>query len=459
MTTVLTTPSPDSTPAPSRFLTQLREAALRHGHSEQAADAMVAWTRRFILFHGTRHPQEMGRSEAAAYLEHVAKTEKDVLRSIAEAHRGLEFLYTTYLQRDVGDLPWPRPPRLLDQVMQVMRVTLCADHGGMLCAVDSPLHPVSRQAASARHGGGRAGAVPDQSGGRGQRECQHAESSTQRHRVLYRDVLDIELGRLDAVRARRPKRLPVVLAPEEVAKVLALVEGADGVFALMARLLYGCGLQVMECCRLRVKDIDLLRNQIMVRQGKGAKDRVVMLPKSVRGDLQAQLDRRRTLHERDLARGVARVELPDALERKYPSAARELGWQFVFASRQLSRCPRSGRPGRHHVYEASLQRAVGKAGDAARLNKRIHCHTFRHSFATHLVERGIDLRTIQVLLGHESLETTMIYTHVARKGPAGVTSPLDTLPQVSAEEIRAAVEATERCGGGEVGNAAGSRYR
>jgi integron integrase len=455
MTTVLTTPSLDSTPTPSRFLTQLREAALRHGHSEQAADAIVAWTRRFILFHGTRHPQEMGRSEAAAYLEHVAKTEKDVLRSIAEAHRGLEFLYTTYLQRDVGDLPWPRPPRLLDQVMQVMRVKHYA-RTTEECYVQwirrfilfhGKRHPRDMGAAElelfltnlAVEG--------------------NVSASTQNQALnaivfLYRDVLDIELGRLDAVRARRPKRLPVVLAPEEVAKVLALVEGADGVFALMARLLYGCGLRVMECCRLRVKDIDLLRNQIMVRQGKGAKDRVVMLPKSVRGDLQAQLDRRRTLHERDLARGVARVELPDALERKYPSAARELVWQFVFASRQLSRCPRSGRPGRHHVYDASLQRAVGKAGDAAGLNKRIHCHTFRHSFATHLVERGIDLRTIQVLLGHESLETTMIYTHVARKGPAGVTSPLDTLPQVSAEEIRAAVEATQRCDG-EVG----SHYR
>src|SRR6516164_332721 len=157
----------------------------------------------------------------------------------------------------------------------------------------------------------------------------------------------------------------------------------------------------------------------MVRQGKGAKDRVVMLPKSVHDELQRQLDARRTLHERDLARGVARVELPDALERKYPTAARELGWQFLFASRQLSRCPRTARLGRHHVYPASLQRAVSQAGRAAGQTQAVHCHTFRHSFATHLVERGIDLRTVQVLLGHESLETTMIYTHVARKGPAG----------------------------------------
>jgi integron integrase len=275
----------------------------------------------------------------------------------------------------------------------------------------------------------------------------HVSASTQNQALnaivfLYREVLDIALGRLDAVRARRPKRLSVVLAAEEITQVLARVEGADGMFALMARLLYGCGLRLMECCRLRVKDIDLARHQIMVRHGKGGKDRVVMLPRSVREALQSQLEKRRLLHERDLARGVARVDLPDALERKYPSAARELGWQFVFASRQLSHCPRSGRLGRHHIYEASLQRAVARAGQAAGLPKRIHCHTFRHSFATHLVERGIDLRTIQVLLGHESLETTMIYTHVARKGPAGVTSPLDLLDGLSDEDLRAAAAAT-----------------
>jgi integrase len=165
----------------------------------------------------------------------------------------------------------------------------------------------------------------------------------------------------------------------------------------MARLLYGCGLRLMECCRLRVKDVDFGRGQIMVRQGKGNKDRVVMLPRSLRAELERQLERRRTLHERDLARGVARVELPDALERKYPKAAQELGWQFLFASRQLSHCPRTERLGRHHVFESSVQRAVGRAGEAAGLDRRIHCHTFRHSFASHLVERGIDLRTIQAV--------------------------------------------------------------
>jgi integron integrase len=259
---------------------------------------------------------------------------------------------------------------------------------------------------------------------------------------LYQQVLEIDLGRFEAVRARRPKRLPVVLSPDEVAAVLAHVVGGEGAFGLMARLLYGCGLRLLECCRLRIKDIDVARGQIVVRGGKGNKDRVVMLPRSVLPDLDRQLAWREQLHERDLARGVARVELPDALERKYPRAAQELGWQFLFASRQLSHCPCTGRLGRHHIYPASLQRAVARAGQAAGLHRAIHCHTFRHSFATHLIERGIDVRTIQVLLGHERLETTMIYTHVARKGPAGIASPLDLLDDLTDAEVQAAVGAT-----------------
>jgi site-specific recombinase XerC len=170
-------------------------------------------------------------------------------------------------------------------------------------------------------------------------------------------------------------------------------------------------------------------------------------PITVRGQLEQQLAARRTLHERDLARGVARVDLPDAVERKYPRAAQAFEWQFVFASRQLSNCPRTGRVGRHHILEGSLQRAVAAAGVAAGLDRAIHCHTFRHSFATHLVEVGTNIRMVQLLLGHESLETTMIYTHVARKGVTGVTSPLDLLGDVTAEAIEAAAAASRQLQG------------
>jgi integron integrase len=282
----------------------------------------------------------------------------------------------------------------------------------------------------------------------------HVAASTQNQVLnallfLYQQVLEIDLGRLDAVRARRPKRLPVVLAPEEVAAVLQHVKGAGGVFRLMARLLYGCGLRLLECCQLRVKDVDLARGQIVVRGGKGNKDRVVMLPRSVRPDLEQQLEWRRRLHDRDLARGVARADLPDALERKYPRAAQELGWQFTFASRQLSHCPRTGRLGRHHVYPASVQRAVAEAGRAVGLRHPLHCHTFPHSFATHLVERGVDVRTVQQLLGHQGLETTMIYTHVARQGVAGVASPLDVLGELTQVELQSALEGTRPLTGGD----------
>ncbi|MBM3997695.1 MAG: integron integrase [Planctomycetes bacterium] len=342
-------------------------------------------------------------------------------------------------------MPRPRPPRLLDQVKQVLRVKHYA-----LRTEECYTQWITRYILfhNKRHPRDM-GAAELQQFLTDLAVTGHVSASTQNQALnaivfLYREVLELDLGKVDAVRARRPKRLPVVLAAEEVARVLALVEGADGVIGLMAKLLYGCGLRLMECCRLRVKDIDFARGQIMVRHGKGGKDRIVMLPKSIREPLQSHLEARQRLHERDLARSVARVELPDALERKYPSAACELGRQFMFASRQLSHCPRTLRLGRHHIHEGSVQRAVGRAGVAAGLSKRIHCHTFRHSFATHLVERGIDLRTIQVMLGHESLETTMIYTHVARKGPAGVASPLDLLGDLCDDAIHAAAAATRR---------------
>jgi integron integrase len=441
-----TLPSVPSVPSNApKLLDQFRAAARTHGHTDTWAAASADWCRRFIVFHGMRHPNDMGLAEIGHFLEQLAKTEKDAVRVLDVARGALEFLYQRVLHRQLGELPLPRPPRLLDQVKQVMRVKHYAVRTEE-CYVqwirrfiffNGTRHPRDMGAAELE-------LFLTDLAVNGKVSVSTQNQALNAIVFLYRDVLDIALGRLDAVRARRPKRLPVVMAAEEVAKVLALVEGAEGLLALMARLLYGCGLRLMECCRLRVKDIDLARGQIMVRQGKGAKDRVVMLPKSVRSDLEAQLEKRRRLHERDVARGVARVELPDALERKYPQAARALEWQFVFASRQLSHCPRSGRAGRHHIHEGSVQRAVGQAGERAKLNKRVHCHTFRHSFATHLVERGIDLRTIQVLLGHESLETTMIYTHVARKGPAGVTSPLDLLGDLSSAEIDEAVAANRR---------------
>lgn len=240
---------------------------------------------------------------------------------------------------------------------------------------------------------------------------------------LYKEALGTPLPWLtDLERAKRPARVPTVLSREEVTRLLAAMQGTKW---LMASLLYGAGLRLRECLKLRVKDVDFGYGQIVVRDGKGAKDRVTMLPQSVMASLQQHLVRVKLLHQRDLADGHGDVELPHALARKYPRAQYEWAWQFVFPAHKLSTDPKTGVIRRHHVYENYIIRGVKQAVHAARIHKHVSCHTLRHSFATHLLEAGYDIRTVQELLGHVSVETTMIYTHVVNKGGRGVTSPLD----------------------------------
>jgi integron integrase len=460
------TAHPRFAPRPAKLLDLVADALRTRGYVAALRQAYVDWTRRYILFHRIRHPRDLGPAEVAAFLDHLAGRTDLPPAAEVEARAALTFLYDVVLGRPLGELPTtagllpdgitgslaPRPgadgPRLLDQLRHVLRVRhyslrtedCYADWARRFILFHGKRHPGDLGPAHVERFLTHL-AVEG-----------HVAESTQNQALnalvfLYKQVLDIDLGLLHHVRARRPVRLPVVASRDEVRQVLAGIEGADGLFRLAVELLYGAGLRKMECLRLRVHDVDLGRDQVLVRGGKGNKDRVVMLPRKLKPALAEQFERRRAVHERDLARGTAWVELPHALARKYPNAPRELGWQFLLASRQLSRDPRSGQTGRHHIHEGALGRAVACAVGKAGLTKPITAHTFRHSFATHLLEMGYDLRTVQLLLGHKDVSTTMIYTHVLETGVAAVRSPLDLLDELQPGAVEEAVSATRRLAG------------
>ncbi len=261
--------------------------------------------------------------------------------------------------------------------------------------------------------------------------------STQRQALnalvfLYHRVLDQPLGEnIEPVKARRERSLPVVLSQDEVRRVFDQMKGRH---LMMARLLYGSGMRLMECIRLRVKDLDFAHGRIYIHAAKGNKDRVTLLPGVLKDELKAQVEKVRALHHEDLAEGYGNVYIPEALSRKYPNAAREFRWQYLFPAKKRSRDPRSGVVRRHHVLESGLQKAVKRAVDRAGITKRVGCHTFRHCFATHMLENGVNIRVVQELMGHADLKTTEIYTHVMQKDIDAVRSPLDAL--VSTENNR-----------------------
>lgn len=315
-----------------RLLDRVRDRLRVLHYSMRTEMAYVGWVRRYILFHGKRHPAQMGKAELEAFLTSLA-TERNVSAATQnQALSALLFLYREVLEQD---LPWLE----------------------------------------------------------------------------------------DVVRAKKPARIPTVLTRDETAALLAKLQ--EGVEKLVVRLLYGSGLRLMEAVRLRVKDVDLVRREILVRDGKGGKDRVTMLAEQLVEPLQVQIAWRKLLHDEDLAKGMGEVWLPHALAAKYPTAPVAFGWQYVFPAAGYSVDPRSGKVRRHHLDEQRIQRAVKAAAGAAGLVKPVSPHTLRHSFATHLLEAGYDIRTVQELLGHSDVSTTMIYTHVLNRGGRAVVSPLD----------------------------------
>jgi integron integrase len=323
-------PNPE---APRRkMLSEVVVEKLRAGHySRRTEEAYLGWIRRFIRFHGGRHPRELREREVVAFLEDLAVAGKVSAATQNQALNSLMFLYEQVLEQPLGALG-------------------------------------------------------------------------------------------EFARAARPERLPVVLSQGEVRLLLAQLEGN---MRLIGQLLYGGGLRLLECLRLRIKDIDFARGQVVIRGGKGDKDRVTMLPDKLKLELQGHLAEVRRIYAAELAAGRGEVWLPEALAVKFPKAAREWAWQWVFPARQLSKDPESGKLRRHHVHENAVQKAMQAAVVRAGLAKKATCHTLRHSFATHLLENGYDIRTVQELLGHKDVSTTQIYTHVMSKPGIGVRSPLD----------------------------------
>ena len=315
-----------------RLLDQVRTAARLHHLSLRTEQAYVAWVRRYVRYHGTRHPADLGAEDVRSFLSYLA-TERNVAASTQN---------------------------------QALAALL----------------------------------------------------------FLYRAVLEQPLPKIQGIKsASRPARLPTVLRRDEVRAVLREL---DGPMAIIGALLYGAGLRLMDALRLRIKDVDLELRTLTIREGKGAKDRITVLPDSVIPALRQHLEQVRTLHQRDLATGHGEVHLPHALARKYPNAARSWEWQYAFPAPRLSVDPRSGVVRRHHLSRSAVQKAVTAAVRRARIEKRASCHTLRHSFATHLLEDGYDIRTVQELLGHRDVRTTMIYTHALNRGGRAVRSPLDS---------------------------------